>query len=111
MLEPDPEDSTLLYFAHLIAGCLLAGLAQLLWDGKKIGKARALGAVLMSGFAGLIVGAMLYSHLKDDLHLLTGVSLLAGIGGASTIDLLTTLLARRMGIEKEEEEEKNDTEQ
>lgn len=82
----------ILFAAAIFAGSSLAGVAQLLWEGKPIPWQRLVGAALLSGFAGAITSLMLYSRLSNDPSLLAAVSLLAGIGGATTIDLLSGLL-------------------
>lgn len=78
----------------IFVGSSVAGLAHILWEGKVLPKGRIVGAILMSGFAGLIVGLLLWEKLVNYPALLTGVSLLSGIGGASTIDFLISILRK-----------------
>lgn len=79
----------------------VAGMARMLWEDKPIPLRKSIGAVLLSGFSGAIVCMLLWEPLIDRPMLMSGVSILAGIGGASTIDLLTvglrTLITKRLG--------------
>lgn len=97
----------LLFALAIFMGSSLAGLAQILFEGKEIPRKRALGAFLLSGFAGCIVCLLLYSRLKEDLALLTGISLLAGVGGASTLDFLSGLAYRIVRMRLNVTEKKN----
>lgn len=88
----------LLYATIMFAGSSVAGWALLLWEAKPITARQKVGGVLLSGFSGVISSLLLYDYLKESPSLLAGVSLLAGIGGASTIEWL--LMALRRGLER-----------
>lgn len=77
--------------------CSLAGLAHLLHDGERLPPTKVAGAIMMSGFAGVVVFLILFERLEGSPHLLAGISVLAGIGGASTLDFLLELAKRKLG--------------
>lgn len=82
------------YMSAMFIGSSVAGWALLLWEDKKVTRKQAIGGTLLSGLSGLIVSLMLWKHLQDDPMLLAGVSLLAGVGGASTLEFLVVMLRR-----------------
>ena len=96
-VNDDEFRKIVVFIATVFAGCSLSGWAKMLWEGKKIPRSRKLGGVLMSGAAGVIVALLLWDHLLDRPALLAGVSMVAGIGGASTIEWLTQILPSVVG--------------
>lgn len=76
----------------MFVGSSLAGWAMLLWENKPITARQRVGGVILSGFSGMIVALLLHEKLSDHSTLLAGVSLLAGIGGASTIEWLALVV-------------------
>lgn len=69
---------------------------MLLWENKPITAKQRIGGVLLSGFSGMIVSLLLHDRLHDAPTLLAGVSLLAGVGGASTIEWLAATVKRHL---------------
>lgn len=79
-------------------GASFAGLATQLRTGKEVTWRAITAAMLNSGFIGSIIALVGYKQFADNLPYLLGISLLAGIGGASMIDFFLLLIQRRMGI-------------
>ena len=84
----------LVYISAMFIGSSVAGWALLLWEDKPVSRKQALGGVLLSGFSGVIVSLLLYKYLQDNPMLLAGVSLLAGVGGASTLEFLAVMFRK-----------------
>ena len=72
-------------------GCL----AKMLANEETIPARKTIGCLLLSGVAGSLVAMALWDSLNSRLELLGAVSILSGIGGASTLDFLF-ILVRRM---------------
>lgn len=83
----------------------VAGLAHLLWEGKPLPTSKVVGACILSGIAGTVVFLLLYDSLTDRPHFLAGVSILSGIGGASTLQFLTEFLKKRLNLENDTQQE------
>lgn len=66
----------------------LSGLAALLRSGKPITWTAVVSTMLYSGLIGSAIFAMLYSRFAEDVPLLIGVSILAGLGGGSLLDFI-----------------------
>lgn len=92
------ENTTLLVCLAAFFGSSFSGLATHLRSGSPLTTRMVLAAVLNSGLVGLIVALMGYKTFQDNLTYLLGLSLLAGIGGATLLDFMVALLKRRMGI-------------
>lgn len=76
--------------------CSLGGLASLLRSDKPITVRLVMSALLNSGLIGLVIALVWWNSYKDtNLYFLTGVSLLAGMGGATAIDFLYQFAAKR----------------
>lgn len=84
--------------AWTVAISSVGALAAQLQSNRKLTLRHVVGAVLTSGVAGLVVHTLLISRLHDDPWTLTGVSALAGIGGASTLDFLLQAIKARLGV-------------
>lgn len=79
-------------------GASFAGLANQLRTGKAL-TARAVAAAMMnSGFIGAIIALMGYQMFTDNLPYLFGLSLLAGIGGATMLDFILTIFKKKLGF-------------
>lgn len=89
MLETDAAIISIVCFF----GASFAGVARALRDGT-CGVREVLAAVLNSGLAGLIVFLIGWENLHSHIHFLIGISILSGIGGATLLDLLSTILRR-----------------
>jgi hypothetical protein len=79
-------------------GASFAGLATQLRIGKVLTWRAVAAAMLNSGFIGAIIALVGYQNFADNLPYLLGMSLLAGIGGASVLDFFLLLIKQRMGI-------------
>lgn len=79
-------------------GASFAGLATQLRSGIALTPRSVLAAMLNSGLIGTIIALMGYKMFADNLPYLVGLSLLAGIGGATVLDFILTIIKRKMGI-------------
>lgn len=68
-----------------VAGASFAGLAALLKSGEKITLRAFAAASLNSGVAGSVIFFLGYGRFADDTTFLVGVSILGGVGGATTL--------------------------
>ncbi|MEW5709816.1 MAG: hypothetical protein AB1830_13075 [Pseudomonadota bacterium] len=75
-------------------GASFAGLANQLRLHNTVTWRSIVAALLNSGFVGLIVAMLGYKTFQDNLPYLYGISLLAGIGGASLLDFMIEGLRR-----------------
>ena len=94
---------TVILLASIFVGSSVASWAYWKWEGTPITRGRWIGGSVVSGFAGLVTALLLYDLMMPDrAAALAGVSLLAGIGGASTIDFLMAMAKRfaeqRLGL-------------
>lgn len=87
-------------------GSSFAGLATQLRSGSKLTVRAVMAAMLNSGFIGTIIALMGFKLFSDNLPYLIGLSLLAGIGGATMLDFLLMVVKRKFGIVIRFEEEK-----
>ena len=79
----------------------LGGLAALLRSGQQLTPRQIFSALLNSGLLGIIIAMSLWKRYgAEDPFLLFGVSILAGFGGATTIDLITQYVRRKLGLIK-----------
>jgi hypothetical protein len=76
----------------------VGALAAALRSKRQLSTRQVAAAVLTSTVAGVIVGLLLAPRLGDDTATLVGVSSLAGIGGANTLDFLLEALRAKAGI-------------
>lgn len=93
-LGNDPWVTGLLAFF----GASFAGLATQLRSGVPLTSRAVFAAMLNSGFIGTIIALLGFRTFADNLPYLIGLSLLAGIGGASVLDFFLLLIKQRMGI-------------
>lgn len=87
-MSPALEAGVAKLLAVVFAVTSLSGLAALLRSGKPITWAAAASTMLYSGLIGTAIFAMLYSRFEEDIPLLIGVSILAGLGGGSLLDFM-----------------------
>lgn len=76
-------------------GASFAGLASLLRSGKSITPRTAWAAILNSGMQGIIIALMGYDKFSGDIPYLIGISIFAGIGGATMTDFALQVWQRR----------------
>lgn len=100
LLEYMSRASTEPWLIGLLAffGASFAGLATQLRTGKELTWRAITAAMLNSGFIGSIIALIGYKDFADNLPYLLGISLLAGIGGASVLDFFLLIIKQRMGI-------------
>lgn len=79
-------------------GASFAGLATTLRSGTALTAREVIAAMLNSGFIGSIIALMGYKMFSDNLPSLIGMSLLSGIGGATMLDFMLTLIKKKSGI-------------
>lgn len=87
-------------FGGIFVASSFAGLAALLRSRQKVSARAVVSAMLNSGFIGTIIGLIWYSQYKDtNLFFLVGVSILAGLGGSTTIDFVLQVARVRFGVQ------------
>lgn len=91
---PEPWGMALLSFL----GASFAGLANQLRSGRALTARGVAAAMLNSGFVGVVIFLVGYQSFRDNLPYLVGMSLLAGIGGATILDFAIQLIRRRAAI-------------
>lgn len=88
-----------LLFGGVFIVASLGGLAALLRSGQDITRRQVASALLNSGLVGVIIALILWGRYgAEDPFLLFGVSILAGFGGATTIDLLVQYVCKKFGL-------------
>lgn len=102
-------------FGLIFLGGSLGGLAALLRSNRGVTWRNVCAAMLNSGFITLIIALAWYENYSEtNLYFLIGISLLAGLGGATSLDLALVYVQKRLGIkprpeaEKKEEKEENE---
>lgn len=89
-------DSVHMTFAFIFLGGSLGGLAALLRTNKNLSWRNIVSAMLNSGIITLVIGLVWYKqYAETNLYFLLGVSLLAGLGGATTIDFVTLYIRQK----------------
>lgn len=73
----------------------IGGIAYHLWFGRSISARQWMGALLLSGFCGVLTYLWLYEDVESHLKLIV-TSILAGIGGTSLLDLVVLQLAEKV---------------
>ena len=88
-------------FCAIFGLSALAGISLVVSDKRKECSVRALlGSFMVSGIIGLVIGLIWWSKFGNtDLYFLIGVSMLAGMGGNSTLGLLYIIFIRKLGLE------------
>lgn len=85
---PDMQIHPLGVFASAFGVAAFAGLASLLRSGSKVTVLSVLSAFLNSGLVGLGISLLWYHKFQDNVYFLIGVCVLAGLGGATTVDAI-----------------------
>lgn len=78
--------------AFLLAA--LAGLAALLRSNAPLKAKSVTSALANSGLLGLGIALLWYTRAQDDIYLLVGVCVVAGLGGMTTVDFVLELVRR-----------------
>lgn len=77
----------------------MGGIASLLRSGQEITTRLFAAALLNSGLVGLVVGLTMWSRYGGkDPYFIFGVSALAGLGGASSLDMLLQFARKKLGL-------------
>jgi hypothetical protein len=78
----------------------LGGLAALIRSGKELTIRAIIGALLYSGIIGLIIALAWYNYFEGagNIPFLLAISGLAGIGGATVLDLIKLFLVGKLNI-------------
>ena len=86
-------------FGGIFVASSFAGLASLLRSKQTVTWRNIASAMLNSGFIAVIIAFSWYSSYKDtNLWFLVGVSLLAGLGGSTTIDFAFQYARTKLGF-------------
>ena len=85
-----------LVWTTAISGC--GSLAATLRSRRQLTVRQVVAAVLTSVVAGVIVALLIAQRLQGDELTLIGVSSLAGVGGAGTLEVLLEAVRLRAGI-------------
>ena len=92
VIEGPPQFESLMIVAGFSS---VGGIAYHLWFGRSISARQWAGALLLSGFCGVLTYLWLYEEVSSHLKLIV-VSILAGIGGTSLLDLAVSQLADKV---------------
>ena len=97
---PTPEQiEPLKLFGGIFIASSLAGLAALLRSRQPLHWRAVMSALLNSGFIGTIIALVWYAQYNNtNIYFLIGVSVLAGLGGAATIDFAFQYARSKFGI-------------
>lgn len=92
-----PEHWMLFFGIFLFSS--VGGLASLLREGETLTARQVLSAALNSGLAGMACALILWKRFHgEDLHLLLGISVLAGFGGTTLLDFLVQIAKERVRV-------------
>ena len=93
-------------FGGIFLSASLAGLAALLRSHQLLTTRRIVSALLNSGFIGTIIALGWYANYKEtNLYFLIAVSVLAGLGGATTLDFVTQYIQKKLGLAEQKKQE------
>ena len=81
--------------ASIFVGSSVSGWAKLIWQNKPLTIKQKVAGTILSGFCGTIVALLLWESMENNMARLVGISILSGIGGASTLEWLTDIVAKR----------------
>ena len=70
----------------------LSGLAALLRTTETFTAKKLLSSILNSGLLGLGISLIWYLHFKDNVYMLIGVCLMAGLGGMTVVDFILIMM-------------------
>lgn len=73
----------------------IGGIAYHLWFGRPITRRQWIGATMLSAFCGVLTYLWLFEDVDSQLKLIV-VSILAGIGGTSLLDLAVVQIAEKL---------------
>ena len=100
-------------FASILTMGSLAGLASVLRSGKELTPRAIISAMLNSGLISLCVGLTWYEYFQGQDHVwfTVGVSLFAGLGGATALDFVMSALKHGIKVNVVVDEEDDDARQ
>jgi len=94
----------MILFGGIFLIASVGGLAALLRSGQALSKRLVISAFLNSGLMGLVIALILWENFNGQKpHLIIGVSVLAGLGGMTTFDLVLQWIRKRFGLDKPKE--------
>lgn len=91
-----------IYFTLIFVGSSVAGIAVIMWKGRRIEPYRWVAAAFSCGFIGLLTCLALWKrYSEDDIMLLSFFSLFMGLAGPTALDLaIGTLRVAWKGMAK-----------
>lgn len=93
-------------FASIFLLAAVGGVAALLRSKTRITARLVISACLNSGLIGLVIALIWYSQYKDtNLWFLIGISVLAGLGGNTTIGFVMLYVRRKLNLPDPEDAE------
>jgi hypothetical protein len=84
-------------FAAAFSVACFAGLAALLRSHKHLDRLTVFSAMLNSGLLGLAISLIWYTnfkHSEDEIYIMIGICVLAGLAGTTTLDFILQLCKR-----------------
>ena len=102
-------DAVEAWFAFIFAGGSLGGLAALLRAGQELTCRAVVGAMLNSGLLALVIAFVLWKKYEGDGNLLflAGISIFAGLGGATSYDFIKVYISKKLNIDLKDDETTN----
>jgi len=96
-------------FSLIFAGGSIGGLSALLRSNKRLTLRSVTSAMLNSGIMSLVISLIWWNNYREtNLYFLVGVSILAGLGGATTLDFAVLYVRKRLGIQGSDEAKPKD---
>lgn len=94
-----PIASPWLLFGGIFIIASIGGIGALLRSGQEVTARLVLSALINSGLVGLVIALYMWHHYGGESpFLILCVSTLAGLGGASTIDLIFQFVRKKLGL-------------
>ena len=91
----DLSQNTIIIGILAFFGASFAGLTTQMKSGKILTLRSVAAAMLNSGFIGVIIFLLGYKMFYENLPQLLGMSIFAGIGGATVLDFFITILKKK----------------
>jgi uncharacterized membrane-anchored protein len=109
LLEPNDTNAIWVFLSSFLVAAA-AGFASLLRTAVKLTWISVFSALLNSGLVGLSISLLWYHKFHDNLYFLVGLCIIAGLGGATTVDfLLKAFMAGGLSVKfsRNDEEKKS----
>lgn len=91
------EQNPMAVFLSAFGVSSFAGLAALIRNGKRPTRMDIFSAMLNSGLIGLALAMLWFHKFQDNIYFLIGITILAGLGGATMVDFVLTLFRAYLG--------------